>query len=166
MIQNFVFILNNGTKTGVGEFLPDMPLLQQINDPEFHPKAYEWESSGQTFTRMIDGSDTLTAYPLLDGSGLVVLQSEGTYGPDNVVILDPTNEVRQRIINPYPGSRYFMTGDRFWFDAISVDVTGVVLNIQVMRKLEKYSRDAAPLYEATYEPASMKLVKLEWKPWT
>ena len=52
MIQNFVFILNNGIKTGVDEFLPDIPLFQQINDPEFHPKAYEWESSGQRFTRM------------------------------------------------------------------------------------------------------------------
>lgn len=166
MIENFVFILNNGIRTGVNDFLPDTPLLQQVNDTEFHPKAYEWESSGQAFTRMIDGCDTLVACPLLDGSGAVVLQSEGTYGPDNVVIVSPTNEVRQRIINPYPESRFFMPSDRFWFYAISVDVTGVVLNIQVLRRLEKYSRDAAPLYEATYEPASMQLTKLEWKPWT
>lgn len=61
MIQNFVFILNNGIRTKVGEFLPYVPLLQQINDPEFHPGAYAWESGGRAFTRLIDGCETITA---------------------------------------------------------------------------------------------------------
>lgn len=117
MIQNFVFILNNGIRTGVGKYLPDVPLLQQINDPELHPSAYAWESEGRAFTRLIDGRDTLTARALPDGSGIVVLQDHDTHGSGNVMVLDPTNEVLRRIINPYGTSRYFMAGDRFWFDA-------------------------------------------------
>lgn len=166
MIQNFVFILNNGIRTKVGEFLPDVPLLQQINDPEFHPRAYAWESGGHAFTRLIDGCETMTARALPDGSGIVVLQDHDTYGSDNVVILDPTNDVRRRVINPYSTSRYFMAGDRFWFDALSVHAGEVALNIQVHRKLPGKPYDASPLYEACYDPSSWSLKELGWKPST
>lgn len=61
MIQNFVFILNNGIKIKVGEFLPSVSLLQQINGREFDPKVYERQSGDQTFTRLIDSGDTSTS---------------------------------------------------------------------------------------------------------
>ncbi len=166
MIQDFVFVLNNGIRKGVHEFLPSVPLLQQINDPEYHPRAYEWESDGQIYTRLIDGCDTLTARLLPDGSGVAVLQAEDVYGPDNVVIVEPTNEVRQRIINPYRDSRFFMPGDKFSFYGITSEPTEFVLDIQAQRKLAKCAGDAMPIYEATYDPESLKLLKLEWKPWT
>jgi hypothetical protein len=166
MIQNFSFILNNGVRTKVGEFLPSVPIIQQINDPEYRPSAYAWESDGQTFERFIDGCDTLTARMLPDGSGIVVVQDEGSYGSDNAVILNPMNEIRERISNPYRKSRFFIPGDKFWFDAVSIEPATVVLNIQAQRKIAKYPHDAVPIYEATYDPASMQLLRMEWKPWT
>lgn len=69
MIRNFMVVRNNGLKTRIGEFVDSVPMLEQINNPAFHPKAYEWENDGQTCTRLVDGSDTLTAEPLPDGSG-------------------------------------------------------------------------------------------------
>src|SRR5690348_7961178 len=84
MIQNFVYVLNNGLKTKVGEYLPSVPLLQQINDPEYRPKAYQWENDGRTFTRQIDGHDTRTAHLLPDGDRIIVLQAQAHYGADNV----------------------------------------------------------------------------------
>ena len=165
MIHNFLFVLNNGLKTMVGQYLPSVPILEQINDPAFHPKAYEWENEGQTHTRWIDES-TLTARPLHDGTGVVVLQSAMVYGADNVVILDATNELRQRIVNPYRNSRFFMAGDQFRFDAIKVGAEEVILNIQVHRKLPGKPYDASPIYEASYDPVTWNLKKIEWKPAT
>lgn len=166
MIHNFLLVLNNGSKTRIGEYLPSVPILEQINNPAFHPKAYEWENDGQTYTRLIDGNTTLAARPLPDGTGVVVLQSAHVYGADNVVILDPTNEPRRRIVNPYRNSRFFMTGDQFWFDAITVGAEDVILNIQVHRKLAGKPYDASPIYAASYDPMTWTLKKLEWKPAT
>lgn len=95
-----------------------------------------------------------------------MLQDHDTYGSDNVVILDPTNDVRRRVINPYSTSRYFMAGDRFWFDALSVHAGEVALNIQVHRKLPGKPYDASPLYETCYDPSSWSLKELGWKPST
>lgn len=166
MIKNFSFILNNGARTIVGEFLPSVPIIQQINDQKYRPNAYVWESGEQTFMRPIDSRDTLTARMLPDGSGIIVIQDEGLYGSDNAVVLSPTNEIRERISNPYRKSRFFLPGDRFWFDAVSIEPASVVLNIQVQREIKKYERDAAPMYEATYDPASMQFLDIKWKPWT
>lgn len=47
-------------------------------------------TSGSTrdkHTRLVDGSTTLNAKPLPDGSGIVVLQDQEIYGSDNVVVL-------------------------------------------------------------------------------
>lgn len=166
MIKNFVFMLYNGIRTLPGEFLADVPLLQQINDPDFHPKAYEWESGGQRFTRPIDGCDTLAASALPDGSGIALLQSERSYGSDNVALLGPTNVIHQRIINPYRLSKYFMAGDVFWFDAVTIQANEAALNIQVTRKLPGRPYDARPLYKAIYDPLSWKVTSLEWTPGT
>ena len=166
MIHDFLFILNNGIKTKVGEYLPSVPILDQINDPAYRPKAYEWESEGETYTRLIDGNETVTARPLSDGTGVVVLQSEDTYGSNNVIILNPANEMLRRITNPYRTSKFFMNGDRFWFDAIKVSGKEVFLNIQVHRKLAGRSHDAVPIYEANYDPMTWNLKKIEWKPAT
>ena len=110
--------------------------------------------------------ETMTARALPDGSGIVVLQDRDTYGSDNVMVLDPTGEVLRRIINPYGTSRYFMAGDRFWSDAISVHAGEVALNIQVHRKLPGKPYDASPLYETCYDPSSWSLKELGWKPST
>jgi|GEM_PF-3456946 len=166
MIQNFLVVRNNGLKTVPGEFVESVPILEQINNPAFHPKAYEWESDGRTYTLPVDGIDTLTTELLPDGSGIIVLQNEHVHGSDNVVILTPSNEVHQRIINPYRASKYFMAGDRFCFDAIKRSADHPILNIQVQRKRPGKEHDALPIYEASYDPATWQLVKLEWKPWT
>ena len=166
MIQNFLVVRNNGLKTGLGEFVASVPMLEQINNPAFHPKAYEWENDGRTYTRSVDGDETLTAKPLPDGSGVIVLQNANIHGSDNVVIFTPTNEIHQRIINPYKASRFFMEGDRFWFDAIRLNDDGVILNIQVQRDRPGKPHDALPVYEASYDPVTWQLAKLEWKPWT
>ncbi|WEN14807.1 hypothetical protein PY254_16480 [Rhodanobacter sp. AS-Z3] len=166
MIKNFVFILHNGIRTPPGVFLTDVPLLQQINDPDFHPKTYEWESDGKIFTRPIDGCETLTAHLLPDGSRIAVLQNENTYGPDNVAILDATNGLCQRITNPYRNSRFFVAGDRFWFDSISINQGEIILHIQVHRELPGKPYDFTPSYMATYKPALLKLIQLEWRPQT
>jgi hypothetical protein len=166
MIHNFVYVLNNGMKAKIGEFLPSVPLLQQINSPEYRPKAYEWENDDQTVTRLIDDCDTLTACLLPDGSGIVVLQSEEHYGADNVVVLDAANELRQRIVNPYPSSKFFMAGDRYSFYGVAVNGDDAILHIQVHRELPGKPYGATPIYEATYDPATWRLKKIEWKPVT
>ncbi|WP_426687634.1 hypothetical protein [Rhodanobacter ginsengiterrae] len=166
MIHNFVYILNNGIKTGVGEFLPDIPLLQQINDPEYQPKAYEWESDGQIFTRPIDDCDTLTACLMPDGGSIAVLQSEEHYGSDNVVVLDAKNELLRRIVNPYRSSKFFTAGDKFSFYGVTVSGDDAILHIQVHRKLPGKPYDAAPIYEASYDPSTWDLKKIVWKPVT
>lgn len=79
---------------------------------------------------------------------------------------DPTGEIRERIQNPYRTSKFFMVGDRFCFYAAVVRADEVVLNIQVQRVLPGKPYDALPIYEASYDAKSMKLLKLEWKPWT
>lgn len=166
MIQNFVYVLNNGLKTKVGEYLPSVPLLQQINDPEYRPKAYQWENDGRTFTRQIDGHDTRTAHLLPDGDGIIVLQAQAHCGADNVIVLDAANELLRRIVNPYRTSKFFMNGDEFWFYGITVRGDDVILNIQVQRKLAGRSHDAVPIYEASYDPMTWDLKKIEWKPAT
>lgn len=166
MIQNFVFILNNGIRTGVGKYLPDVPVLQQINDPEFHPRAYAWKSGGRAFTRLIDGDDTLTACLMPDGSSIAVLQSEEHYGSDNVVVLNAKNELLRRIANPYRSSKFFTAGDEFSFYGVTASGDDAILHIQVHRKLPGKPYDAAPIYEASYDPSTWDLKKIEWKPVT
>lgn len=166
MIQNFIVIRNNGSKAAPLTYVDSVPILEQINNPAFHPKAYEWESDGRIYTLPVDGTDTLTADLLPDGSGIIVLQNAHIHGSDNVVILDPGNEVHKRIINPHKTSRYFMGGDRFWFDAVKMHGDQAILNIQVQRERPGKSHDALPIYEASYDPATWQLLNLEWKPWT
>jgi len=166
MIRNFLVVRNNGVKTAQGEFVSSVPMVDQINDPAFHPKAFEWEHEGKIYTRPVDGSATLTAQPLPDGQGIVVLQNADQFGTDNVVVLTPANELRERIANPYRDSKFFAPGDRYCFDSIGVSGDEIILGIQVQRHLEGKPHDALPLYEARYDPATLQLTKLEWTPWT
>lgn len=123
-------------------------------------------TTGRVYTRPVDGSATLTAQPLPDGQGIVVLQSADRFGSDNVVVLSPSGEIRARITNPYRDSNFFVPGDSCCFDSIGVGGGKIVLGIQVRRHLQGKPRDALPLYEAHYDPATLKLTKLEWVPWT
>ena len=166
MIHKFLVVRANGAKTALGEYVATVPIVEQLSDPSFRLKVYEWESDGQTFTRLIDGNETVTARPLPDGSGIVVLQDADTFGPDNVVVVDANNEIRQRVSNPYRVSKFFIAGDNFWFYEIKVDANEIIFKIQVRRKLAGRPHDAVPIYEASYDPTSLKFLKLEWRPWT
>ena len=166
MVSDFTVVRFNGTRSEQGRYIASVLLLDQINDPAFHPKAFEWTHEGRVYTRPVDGSATLTAQPLPDGQGIVVLQSADRFGSDNVVVLSPSGEIRARITNPYRDSNFFVPGDSCCFDSIGVGGGKIALGIQVRRHLQGKPRDALPLYEAHYDPATLKLTKLEWVPWT
>lgn len=166
MISNFQFILANGMKTGVGEYLPSIPIVEQLNNPSYKPVAYEWHSNEKIIVKKIDGQEVMSARLVPDANGVIVLQDSKTYGPDNIVVLSPSGEISFRVKNPYAESSEFMPDDEFAFYGVAIDSKDVVLHIQVRRKLPGKPYDAEPIYEARYDPQTWKLLKLEWKPWT
>lgn len=166
MISNFQFILANGMKTRVGEYLPSISVVEQLNNPSYKPVAYEWHDNGKIIIKKIDDQEFMSARLAPDANSVIVLQDSRTYGSDNVVVLSPSGEVIFRVKNPYAESSELRPGDEFEFYGVAIDSKDVVLHIEVCRKLPGKPYDAQPIYEARYDPQTWKLLKLEWKPWT
>ena len=165
MIRDFLLLLENGMKTRPGEFLSCVPLLDQINKSEFSPRAYEWKSGGVTHHRPIDGSSTVVAQAVPDGTCLVVLQGHALHGPDNVVVVSPMNDVIHRMRNPYRSSEFFVADAKYYFDAINISGSKITLGIQVQHPHPAWPHEAMPTYEATYNLENWCLETLEWRSW-
>lgn len=160
MINDFVLLRESGHRTKLGEPIPEVGVIEQINDPIYKGVRYEWSHEGRTFALLIDGKNTINANPLADGSGLVVLQNEKCFGPDNVILLSPEAVILKRIENPYKHHADFLLGDQYWFYGFQIGKSEIVLDIQVQRE-----PNIQPLYEAHFQSNDFKLLEIMWVPW-
>lgn len=165
MIENFLLVRRSGHRTGVGEQVPGVSIVDQINDAKYKVHHYEWQNDGQTYERKVDNITTMQAAPLADGSGILVIQNENSFSSDNVIVIAPDSRELLRIKNPYTYFKDRMPGDEYWFYGMDINLDEVILHIQVRRKLSGRSEDALPLFEAHYNPVTWELVSFNWVPW-
>ena len=53
MINDFVLLRESGHRTKLGEPIPEVGVIEQINDPIYKGVRYEWSHEGRTFALLI-----------------------------------------------------------------------------------------------------------------
>lgn len=163
VITDFVLVRKSGHKTTLGQRIPGVGLLDQINHPDYEVIGYEWKGGDVLHYLALDNCDVKSVRPLENGSALVVLQDEKIHGSNNVIILDSNKSEIMRIQNPYASYKEKKDDDKYWFFEMKVSHEEVELFVQVERNiLGKYSSKFEPWFSAKYNVSDWSLKSFQW----
>lgn len=164
-IEDFVRVRGNGCFDRTGALHPGIPLMEQVTNPAYQYVGYRWVFAGKEYRLTSDGCQVMTAALLPNARGIAVLESSTLSAPDNLRILWPDGSMRQRLRNPYLDTKAYQAGDEVCFLHVAARDGNLYTQISVVRRAGHGQHPAMPLYDAMWNPDTLNVLSLQWRPW-